>query len=286
MTIKKLSAVLAIAAVLLPVAAQGSPSRLYSLDHVSDQLFTIDTATGATTAVGPLGVDVLPGGDMAYLNGRLYHVMPDASDAANSTHTLFEISPTTGAVLSSQAITVGGSPYIGGVEGLTAVDGKLIVAYAGVPNQPESPLLGELSLTGDIFNPADFSAFNADMDGLATDSAGQIFANDSVPSSDEVFLYRVDRAPLDYSLVGGFSRPAGWYPRVTDITFAGGRLYGVETYHDVMYEIDPTTGGLLAEIAIDPALRLNGLAAPEPTSLALLLTVSVWGLRKRREHRG
>lgn len=46
---------LAFACLASPATASG-PSTLYGVDDLADQLLTIDTTTGATTAVGPLGI--------------------------------------------------------------------------------------------------------------------------------------------------------------------------------------------------------------------------------------
>lgn len=65
-----------------------------TLYAASDTLYTINTATGAATAVGQGGTPYLSSGDLAFVNGALYL---SGGGAGNSGDLLLQLNPATGA---------------------------------------------------------------------------------------------------------------------------------------------------------------------------------------------
>lgn len=93
-----------------------SLGTLYGAARDSNNLFTINTTTGAATAVGSMGVGA--GGDLAFLNGALYLAAAD--------NTLRQIDPLTGASL----VTKG--PFsVSDMYGLATGDNGLLYGVAG-----------------------------------------------------------------------------------------------------------------------------------------------------------
>jgi hypothetical protein len=68
-------------------------TALYGVDDVKDRLVTCSTATGACTAVGPLGVDVTDTGLAFTINGSLYM----STDAPKNPSNFYRLDPHTGA---------------------------------------------------------------------------------------------------------------------------------------------------------------------------------------------
>ena len=279
----------------LAAASASAQPLLTGVSLATGQLITIDGATGAATQFLALAPGVVPEGLAAY-NGGLYTYDANAGS-------LLTIDPTTGATLSSAAVTLPGASALEGF----AINGSGVGYIAGVA--PTSTALapltdlyqfslagGSASLIGSASTPDFLSSLTFGPDGTLyglgkgdgslytlspTTGAGTLLGSLGTTTVPDLFG-GTDTFPIDGSPVGA-------------LTFAGGTLYAAAD--DDLFTVNTTTG---AATIVNPALYNTGFgggfasvsglapasapAVPEPGAFGLLaaglLPVGLLALRR------
>ena len=268
---------LAVVAFLVP-SGPLQAGMLYSVEVNYDVIVTIDTQTGIVEMVDPDPVAPLARARHVHHNGLLYEINTPAGGCPNPTQIfLTTVNPVTSAALSELVpITEGVNlPEFGAVGDMTSIGSTMLVSLRPSANCAAVGvcLLADLSPAADLSNVTDFSAFGADMNGLAASSAGTIYALDERPASGEADLYRVVR-PATYELVGTHAMTVGG--RYIGMTFnTAGELWALEitVSSGTLRRLDPADGQVLASVALSPtppiqSSLLGGLSdAPIPTAV-------------------
>ncbi len=138
------------------LAFQPGTGVLYGVDHASDQLITINTSTGAGTAVGFLGVDVFDVGLAFDGSGNLF------MSADGGGESLYSIDPSTG--ITTEIGTISSS----GVAGLDFSPSGVLYGLADTPDNNLvviDPLTGDTTIVGGL--------------GFSTNTGGIGFFDDS-----------------------------------------------------------------------------------------------------------
>lgn len=261
--------------VLLPLlllvlaAGPAAAATLYSIDVNTDQLVTIDTATGAITTVGAIGHN-FSGVSLAWLGGHLYATT--LPPCATTFVDLVKIDPSTGAKVSQVRVKVGATDLqVSAADGLTAGATTLMISYRAASGAcGQAHVLADLSTAGAVTNQTDFypvAGVASDMDNLAYDpTTGTLIGQDGVTggATNPMNFYSVAR-PSTYALAGSHSVASNDGYSGTVFTDTGVLYAYLRTAHQVR-RIDPATGAVLQTIALSPARTLRGLAyAPQPT---------------------
>lgn len=262
--LRRFAARLAMAAfAVIPGFALSAPV-LYGITFTSNQLITIDTSTGAGTAVGNLSSNMSAFG-LGATGGNLYTFDQIADQ-------LRQLDPATGATVNSinlglVLIGEGGVAFRSdGVGFLNATSGDAATLY---------------SFALAAGSGASVGAMGAGIDGLAFSVADVLFALGQSNS-----LYTVNQTTGAATAVG----PTGvTHGTVGGLDFLGSTLYAA--INDSLYTINTTTGAATLIGAIGFA-GVSGLAfldvnggnqVPEPGPLALLaLGFAILGLAMRR----
>jgi len=265
-----------LALIVVSTAAHVGAVEVYSVNSTTDELVTINPATGTVTVIGAIGKDMVDV-DLTFHNGVLYAI--DHGGSYPDTVDLVTINHNTGSMISSVHLTNADTLFLtNAAEGFTSVNGQLIISFDRELPVGTSDHLGELALDGEVSNEIDYyTTYNADMDALGTDPSNQIFSVDVVlgTGNDVIHLYEVDRSPQDYRHVGSFSGPNH---SINDITFFGSNLFGVDRANGFLYCIDAETGALLYSRSLNPSGYYSGLAfdpedIPTLSQRGLIITV-------------
>ena len=251
-------------AIALALATGARADVLYTVDYQSNQLLVVDSVQGTRSVVGPLGLDVFDV-DLGRLNGVLYATDAHGSGAAPYTD-LLVIDQSTGLVTSSVRVKLaGGDVY---VEGLASASGQLWACCdSGTPGSsgvvaPVDPLTGALG------SVTSFSTFSADMDGLGADAGGVFHSVDANSGTLSSRLHVLGFAPATYTMLSGpwgsSSNPIG----INDLVFTATGLFGIDNYSGRIHRFNPSSGELLASVALAPSAFPLGLeyAGPSPTA--------------------
>ncbi len=269
--LRRFGARLAIAVLAsIPGLALSAPV-LYGITR-TNQLITIDTATGAATAVGPLSSSMAPLG-LAATGGRLY-TYDQIADR------LVELNPATGATLTTINVGVphrtgeGGLAFRSdGVGFLNFTSGETSTFYRFTTTPSSASLVGD---TGGV----------AGVDGLAFSLTDELFALGQNANNN---LYTVNQASGALTLVGATGVTGA--NSVGGLDFLGSILYGA--INNGLYTLNTSTGaatliGLIGGERGDVSgltfLDVNGGGqVPEPVPLALLaLGLGLLGLAMQR----
>jgi hypothetical protein len=245
--------------VALGIPGKYAHAVLFGVDDISDQLLSINTTTGAATAVGALGF------------GRVLGL------AFNSSGTLFGVDETTDQLLTINTIT-GAATAVGSV-GFSNVQGLAFSSSGtlfGVDNATDNLLtINTTTGAGTVVGPHGFPVVS----GLAFDSSGTLFGSDF--SVDQ--LLTINTTTGAGTTVG----PLG-FGNLRGLAFdSGGTLFGVDVGNDNLLTINPTTGvgvavGSLGFGAVEGlAFRTISAPIPEPGALALF-GLAVFGMLARR----
>lgn len=264
-----------------PEAATLKAEMFYSIDQSqggsADRLVAIESTTGSANVIGFVG-DQLGRVDLAMLDGHLFALDTVLGTKAD----LVELSTTTGGIISRVQLTANaGDP--GNAEGLTEVDGQLVVSYRG-PNQGGafSNLIGDLALDGTITTPRDPA--EDDIDSLATSSTGKLYGLDGSTDGVHSDIITIGHPDPTVQLVGRYSTIG-----LNAIAFdSSGRFFGIDSGFSNgtkgVREFDPINGDQIGFVAYDSQFELYGLAPiPEPATLTFLALGSLTVLRRRRK---
>lgn len=266
------------ALVLLMVAITSSARAdiLYTVDNVSDELFSIDTDTGQVTSIGITGMgnfDV----DLTFLGGQLYGIR---NDFTNQEAELVQFDLNTGAVTGLAMLSQNGNA-VTNAEGLGSVNGQLVAGFTTGSNDFSSSQLGVLSLTGEISGSQNTGT---DMDALGGNASDQLYSVDNRPNGA-----LVDRDFLTLSPTNLLGTTTDTFA-FTDIAFSGGRLFAIGAGADSqLVELDPLNGSVRNSITLSRSGSYRGLAAsavPEPSAAVWLGLASAVGFATRRRQRG
>lgn len=269
--------ILAGSAVLGVSSAQSMP--FFSVDSASNDLVRIDSATGAVTVVGALGMNARNVDLARTADGRLWGLNSDFSNRVD----LFEISTTTGAVLSSVQVTLNGNGIVSG-EGLTHSGNQLKLSYSPTGNTFATEL-GDLGFGGAITNSV---TIGIDMDGLgAGNGATPFYAVDRDPAAGDTLVYGFDPTALPATLVATLDANT---ERDNDLVLHGSEIYLVDGFNNALHMFDLGTPGNLNTIALNRGGDYSGLAfagpissVPAPGIVSIFaLSAAVLGWRRRR----
>ena len=255
----------ALSIALLGKVNTATVALLYSVDLNTDELVSVESSNGQVSVVGSLGRDA-KNISLAFLGGQLFGL---DSDFVSQRAELIEIDPFTGAA-SLLGTVFSGVDQVTLAEGMTSRSGVLQASFTTTPNDPRSDSLGELSLSGQLTNS---TFLGLDMDGLATDASGQIFAIDGDPTPNTNSLFTI----LPTSLLGATDRSIAG--RISGINFLGDDLLGITSDLGTLSRLSTTDGSLLGTISLSQSRNYSGLAnVPEPSSFALASLAAVSGL--------
>lgn len=222
---------------------------LYSINTDTNELVKIDTSSGGVSVVGSLGLNVT-GPNLAFINNILYSV---DNDFNNQRAKLLRINTSSGVATSLGQLSLNGV-NIPSAESLAVKNGKLIVAFTPTSNNYGSTILGSLSLTGKI---TDTNDVGIDMDALANNNLGQLFAIDSMPGVELNKLYNIS----SNILVGSHPRNGDRGNSIDDLAFIGTELYGLAKTK--LIKINVSTGEIISTISLNKSGAYNGLIAQE-----------------------
>ena len=250
--------------IALTLATGARADVLYTVDYQSDQLIVFDSVQGTRSVVGPLGLDVFDV-DLARLNGVLYAT--DAHGTGASAYTdLLVIDPATGLVASSVRVKLaGGDVY---VEGLASASGQLWVCCDSGATGFSSLIAAVDPLTGAMGSPTSFGTFGADMDGLGADASGVFHTVDANSGTLSSQLFVLGFAPTTYTLLSGPWGSSGNSIGINDLVITPSGLLGIDNYSGRVHLFNPSSGALLASVALAPSVFPLGIeyAGPSPAS--------------------
>jgi hypothetical protein len=211
---------------------------LYAIDTETDELATIDGATGNVTVIGSLEHDFILS-RMAFLNGTIYAVTPDGSSPPN--WTIVAIDPTDATVLNAVPLSINGSQPIR-ADGLAARDGALLILYDDTDGS--ASVIGEVEpATGVITRIVDYETVtgtNIDIDAIATDPDGILYSVDGTAVSGSLranVFRRLEFSPFDVTNVASFD---GINISLTDLTYDGTDLLAISTSNHTLYRFAST----------------------------------------------
>lgn len=267
---------LAVAAFLGPLST-AEAGRLLTVNTLADTLVSIDTITGKTTPVGPIGFD-MHGTDLTMLDNVLYAVTANNDNTfGDPGWTLVSINPQTGAMITNVPLTVSGNrPNV--VESVGAVNGKLYVGFS--PDGGVSNSTGLVNpVTGAITNRVNYAAipgvnnffgsFGVDLDGMSAEyGTGNLLVLDADGSF--ISIARIDPVNITAQSVRQFNAGSG----IEDIvqTAEGIFISGGGS----LRRIDPSAPNpIVATIPWNPTGNFNGIAVPEPSTWALTATAAI-----------
>ena len=233
-------------------AATATSVFFYSVDSNTDQLIHIDASTGTATVIGDLGQDARDIDLARTPDGRLWGLN---SIFQSSVH-LWEISPDTGAVISSVSV-VGptGSP-ITSAEGLGNDGNQLVIGYSS-NGDANSNIFANLSEAGAITGPA---TLTIDMDGLSVGASTiPFYALDREPAVSSR-LYELD--PPSANLLGPGFDPSTF--RFNDLMPAGQSIFASDNGDAVLHEFDLVSGAFQQTISLSLGTGYLGLASAGP----------------------
>ncbi len=261
-------------------AVRSDAVTLYSIDNLNDALVRIDSQSGKVVTIGPTGVGFNLA-QMAYLGGYIYAIntVPNCSDPTFVA--LNKIDPTTGVGLEMTAITIDGVPLDTFVADALTTDGSKLIMSLRDTGEPcgGAYRLADLSVTAALTNISEPFSSSADMDNLAVDEAGQVYALDGMFGSPNYRsdFYRVTR-PSTYVLLGSHFN-AGVAVYSGTVFTPDGNLWTLERTAGTatLRRLDPATGQVLQTVPLQTALTLRGLAlGPSPVN-GTSTTVSLLG---------
>lgn len=249
------SSIIALAALAITCSAHATV--FYSIDIDTDELVSIDPATGAVTVIGPLGYDA-GDIDLTVHDGRLYGLNSLFQERVE----LLEIDTVTGTAAAPIEVTNGGAAILN-AESIASLCGDLVIGFndpATAANPAFSNALGTIDSNGTVTSFVTFSS-TVDFDGLSADATGLEFRSiDAQGPGVPVLLNVGDRTPPTVILIDEFTPGDG----TSDILFHGSSLYMIAFSVQTLYRIDPTTGELLEAIMLDREGRYFGLATGDP----------------------
>ncbi len=236
---------------------------IYTVDMERDYLVKVDPNSGAITDVGDLGFDVIRTIDLATLNGKLYGLHSNPFNRVD----FHEINLQTGASISSVQLFIDNDPTdpMRHAEGLTAIDGQLIIAYSS-QGDAYSSALANLALDGTLSNIV--SGGTIDYDGLGSNETGtDMYGLDVIRSG---FLdQHTDFIGPANNLITSVDHPLVSNPN--DLIVIGNDLLTIDHINEQLYRIE--LGGTNTLTSIDLQGTYSGLASlpvPEPATIALL----------------
>lgn len=265
---------------LLSVSGLSAAPFGYSISDANQILYRIDLTTGFATSLGIIGYpldDELEG--LAGIGSTLFGV----GEANNGAGDLRNITVPPG-------FLIGTSTRVGDEAGAAAFGGLIY------NTQTSSLVLGPTTLYS--INPGNgaatlvgTSAFNAHVDGLAINSAGEAFGSDFQSTGS---LYRVDLTTGGLTSVGSLGVGTGFDSGLA-FDQTTGTLYGLRE-DGVIYTIDTATGAALFQAFVTlggnrvpgdlEGLEILETAIPEPGSIALfasgLLALAVSAHTRRK----
>jgi hypothetical protein len=236
--------------------AAGPNGRFYTIGF-SGELYSIDSATGMTTPVGPTGLDdcstpTSPCGRTSSLtlgsvDGNLY-----ATDFDNN---IYAVDPATGAATKIGLTGIPGVPFIPGP------------TTGGILNIYEQTLFGA---AGQLYST--FTAFVLDPGTGVVNMA-------AAPS-----LYRINPSTGVATLVAPLMGPNPVLA-INGIFGVNGTLYGFDNFSSHIINLNLQTGGVSFTGQVDPSAGIirGAQAVPEPASVALTgLGVALFFFGNRR----
>lgn len=254
--------------VALPVSEAGGDT-LFGVDVDTNQLLTIDSATGVATAVGPLGDVSVVGMTYDPTSGTLYGAGGRLSSIDRQTGMATEI----GGPLGFSVVGLAAHPITGQLYGVDSIADVLVTIDANTGIATEVGPLGG----GTAF---------ANVTGLAFDPAGQTLygvenGNDQLVTIDPTTGTATGvGSPFT---VGGLVVTALAFDPDTGDLFGGdaagmsvSQLVSIDPMTGVGNAIGPTGFNLLEALAFAPAI-------PEPSGLLLgLIAMGATSLRRRK----
>jgi hypothetical protein len=187
--------------ILLPLmfANEADADIFYSLDKVSRSLVTVNTSTGTVSSIGPLGITYDYTIGLAAINQNT--LMTIVQTASPFVHAFYTINTQTGAATYLTDIPY---PTILGAEYLVRnpQTGEVYISYGTTWSGNQ---LGVVNTTnGAITHLATFG--NIDMDELAFNASGQLYAADGFPGALDIF-YSLNIATQSCPIVGQLTLP-------------------------------------------------------------------------------
>lgn len=216
-------------------ATAAAAHPFYTVRVTDGMLLATEPTTGLTDEVGLLGVTVLNYKDLASLDGRLYHLAQLDDDS----HVVYEISTSTGAVLSTLALTYDGSP-VTSATGIAGLEGQLWLSFSpsSASNQDH---VGAIQNDGVV---AQEVPVGEDIDALgATD--GMLIGLNRVAGGPR--FYAIDQLTGVKALL--FVGDMTQY-NVNDVSACGTDFTIVDHQNLAIHRIDGTSGALLASDSI------------------------------------
>jgi len=235
----------------LPAFASGV---LYSVDIDSENLVTVETATGSVQIVGNTGAD-MHGISLTCAEGVLY----GNNTFVDSHADLVQFDRSDGSILWSNRITVGGASVTLS-EALASRGGALIAAFRSGSEPTKSNALGELSLSGELTQVVDYSTFDptADVDALVARSDGHLLWLDATPGVNDYRFFDVTYDPPDASYDHlGTHQP---YRAISGLAFTESEFWALDSINRQLLRLDPATGGILEIVPYQSTSQLRGLA--------------------------
>lgn len=235
--------------------AQAGP--FFSVDTTTNELVRINATTGAVTVVGALGTTITDIDLTRTADGRLWGI-----DSVFGTRVdLFEISTSTGAVLSTTQINLTG---IQNAEGLGHSGNQLVLGHS--VNSSASNFFSELATDGTLSNTVQTAI---DIDGLAAGSGSvPFYAMDAAFFGSWFSLaYELDPSTPANPQIAGFN--TGTESVGSDLVADGADIFfidGLATPELLSFNLSsPRT---LQRVALDRIGAYRGLASAEALSVS------------------
>ena len=241
---------------------------LFGVDDTTDQLLTIDSGTGAATAVGPLGFGEFSGLE-ATSDGTLY-------GARYTTDELYTIDQSTGA-----ASLVGSfGPAFTNIQDLAFNSLGVLYGFDDATDNLVTINLGTGAATTVVHLP------NTNVTGLAFDASDRLLAVDPIDGK----LFEVNQGTGALAEIGSLGLTASHLIASLDFDPSGTLFASDSGVSDSLYTIDATSGAATAVGSFGfgtvRGIVFSNASVPEPSSLLLacLFGAGVFLFRKLLGH--
>jgi hypothetical protein len=209
----------------------------------NDELISIDESTGAGSLIGTLSSQMYAFG-LADWDGRLF-----TFDQMNDV--IAELDPATGATIETFDVGLAG---LGG-EGSIALDSSGM----GFLTEDKVPVPMLYSFDLDALSSTTVGGLPENMDGLDFDDSDTLFALNGAGEADTLKLYQIDPNSASGTVIGDTGVTGARFNKA-GLTFDdNGTLFAV--MNDTLFELDPATGAVIAEIGAVGFANISGLTA-------------------------